>query len=182
MSEPLVDLVVEEPGWTDAVPDLHAVAERAARAALGAVDCDPAGFEVCVLACDDVRIKTLNADFRERDSATNVLSWPAFALQPEIDGGIPLKPPAGDLHASQSLGDVAISLQTVSREAEMAALPLKNHAMHLILHGCLHLLGFDHERPEDAERMEGTESRLMIAAGFKDPYRSEDLRSSAAEE
>ncbi len=68
------------------------------------------------------------------------------------------------------LGDVAIALGTVVKEAEAAGLPLKSHTMHLILHGCLHLLGYDHETPQDAELMEELERRALSRAGIADPY------------
>lgn len=168
--EPLVDLIVEAPGWKAALPDLHAVATRAAELALGAADLDPAGFSVSLLACDNARIAALNAGFRGRAAPTNVLSWPAFPLAPAGPGARPPRPPGSSAAGRMPLGDVAIALETVVREAEDRRLPLKNHTMHLILHGCLHLLGYDHERPEDAELMEDLERRALARAGIPDPY------------
>lgn len=160
----IVDLVVEHAAWTEAVPDLDAVAETAARLALDGAGLSTAGREIAVLACDAARIADLNAAFRGREVPTDVLSWPAFDLAPPAPGLAPLPPPPG------SLGDVAIALDVCTAEAERAGLRLKDHALHLILHGCLHLLGFDHETDADAALMEGIERRQLIAIGLADPY------------
>lgn len=170
----LIDLVVEEPAWTEALPDLEAQAGLAARLALEAAGVDPARRSICLLACDDARIAALNREFRGREVATNVLSWPAFALAPDRPGGRPAPPPPGDPAAPVALGDVAIALQTMRREATDASIPLKDHAIHLILHGCLHLLGHDHESEADAALMEGIERRQLLAAGIADPYNEGD--------
>ncbi|MEM9139520.1 MAG: rRNA maturation RNase YbeY, partial [Pseudomonadota bacterium] len=83
---------------------------------------------------------------------------------------VPLRPLADGLGGRTGLGDVAIALQTCLREAENAAIPLKNHVTHLILHGCLHLLGYDHQTNEDAARMEDCETTALAAIGIPDPY------------
>ena len=170
----LVDLVIEDDGWLDALPDLPGLAETAARLALGAAGLAAAGYEIAILACDDARIAALNAGFRGKPTPTNVLSWPAFDLAPARPGSRPAPPPPGDPAAPVSLGDVAIALQTMRREAEAASIPLKDHAIHLILHGCLHLLGFDHETEADAALMEGIERQHLMAAGIADPYSEGD--------
>lgn len=169
-AEPLVDLVIDEPGWERALPEIRDVATIAAELALGAADLPPDGFTISLLACDDARIAALNAGFRGRDAPTNVLSWPAFSLGAAEPGARPARPPAASVGGRTPLGDVAIALGTVTREAESAGLPLKSHALHLILHGCLHLLGYDHERPEDADLMEGVETRALAGIGLPDPY------------
>ena len=169
-SEPMVDLIVEDPGWESALPQLDEVAAAAARLALQAAGLDPEGFSISLLACDDARIAALNAEFRGKPAPTNVLSWPAFPLAPARPGEPPPAPPAGLRGARQSLGDVAIALGTVAREAKDAGQPLKNHAVHLILHGCLHLLGYDHEDPQDAQLMEELERRALAQAGIPVPY------------
>lgn len=169
--EPLVDLIVEEPGWETAVPGLGGIATRAAELALEAASLSPDEFSVSLLACDDARISQLNAQFRGKSSPTNVLSWPAFSLAPSAPGEPPSRPPSDALPGERvPLGDVAIALETMVREASERGLPLKNHAMHLILHGCLHLLGYDHEREGDADLMEDLERRALARAGIPDPY------------
>lgn len=174
---PLVDLVVEFVAWVEVLPSLQDDAETAARLALEEAGLDPDGWEIGLLACDDQRIAELNAEFRGKETPTNVLSWPAFDLAPESPGGRPQLPERTPGIPVQSLGDVAIALQTVRREAAERAMPLKDHVIHLILHGSLHLLGFDHESPEDAETMEGIETRALARIGVADPY----LRSDAGQ-
>ncbi len=176
MSDGLVELVIEEPAWTEALPGnearsgIEAAADTAARLALEATDLDPERWTLCLLACDDARIAGLNREFRATAAPTNVLSWPAFELAPECPGGLPATPPQPAAGPRQPLGDVAIALQTTCREAGECATPLKDHVIHLILHGCLHLLGFDHQAQKDAETMEGIETRALARIGVADPY------------
>jgi len=168
--DPVVDLVIEDDAWTEALPDLGAIAETAARLALEAGGLDPARWRLCVLACSDDRIAALNRAFRGVAAPTNVLSWPAFELAPAAPGSPPPAPPDPPAGRRGALGDVAIALQTTRREAEAATVPLKDHAIHLILHGCLHLIGFDHETDDDAATMEGIEIRALARVGMADPY------------
>lgn len=165
-----VDLVIEAEDWQAALPELAEAADAAARAAIADAGIDPDRHSLCVLACDDRRIAALNAQFRDRERPTNVLSWPAFPLAPERPGDPPKHPPEPRGPDPLHLGDVAIALQTAAREAESRGVSLKSHVIHLILHGCLHLLGHDHETEEDAERMEGIETRLLAGLGIDDPY------------
>ncbi|MEM8790108.1 MAG: rRNA maturation RNase YbeY [Pseudomonadota bacterium] len=139
-------------------------------AALAAQSLDPDDFEISLLACSDTRIAALNGAFRAKDTATNVLSWPAEALIPDRPGTHPALPRQTDTGGRTPLGDVAIALQTCEREARKHSIDLKNHATHLILHGCLHLLGFDHETDEDATVMEGIEIRALAQLGIGNPY------------
>ena len=166
----MIDLIVEDPDWDRALPDLADVAARAAQVALAGAGLDPAGYQIALLACDDARISALNADFRGRPAPTNVLSWPAFHLSPDSPGNRPPPPPRPGPGDDLPLGDVAIALQTCEEEAKSAEIPLKNHVTHLILHGCLHLLGYDHQTEEDAVIMEGIESRGLTGIGIADPY------------
>ncbi len=158
MPEPrLVDLVEEDPRWAE--QDLEAIAERSARAALLAVGLDPDRHEISLLACDDARIARLNADFRGLDKPTNVLSWPAF------DGAVPA-PEDEPLF----IGDLALAYETCWREAEAASIPLRDHAAHLVVHGVLHLLGYDHEMEAEADAMEEIETKILATMGIADPY------------
>jgi len=170
VSAPLVDLVIDDPAWTEALPELDRHAEAAARLALEATGLDSTQWTICVLACNDARIAELNRRFRGKGMPTNVLSWPAFDLGSNRAGTMSSAPPAPAGGPPQPLGDVAIALQTTRREAAERAIPLKDHVIHLILHGCLHLLGFDHETDADAETMEGIETRALARIGVVDPY------------
>lgn len=127
-------------------------------------------FSVSLLATDDDRIAELNTVFRAVSKPTNVLSWPAFNLAPAAPGASPHAPLPASTPGRTALGDVALAYQTCTREADAANLPLKNHVTHLILHGILHLLGFDHETDPDAERMEGIERAVLDGLGIADPY------------
>ncbi|MEO0379569.1 MAG: rRNA maturation RNase YbeY [Pseudomonadota bacterium] len=125
--------------------------------------------EVSLLACDDGRITELNADFRDKPTPTNVLSWPDTDLSANKDGGEPARP-SPDANGTISLGDIAISYDTCAREAGEQGKPMKDHVTHLIIHGTLHLLGYDHMRDLDATRMETLEVKLLGILGVPDPY------------
>jgi len=125
-------------------------------------------FELCILGCDDAKITELNAEFRDKPKPTNVLSWPSFDLAPLVAGEKPALPPVDTY--DKGLGDIAISFDTCALEATAAGKDLSDHVTHLILHGALHLLGYDHETDADAKRMESLETRLLAKLGIDDPY------------
>jgi probable rRNA maturation factor len=146
-----VEVEVEAPTWAEALPDVEAIARRAASAALGS-----AGRRgVVVLLTDDETVRDLNARFRGKDAPTNVLAFPA---------------PAGpDAH----LGDIALAFGVCAREAGEQDKPLADHLRHLVIHGVLHLLGYDHVTDAQAEAMESLERRTLAGIGVPDPYRAE---------
>lgn len=162
----LVDLLIEDDRWSKL--GMGALAERSAHAAL-TIATVPPGYEICVMACNDARIAELNAEFRENSKATNVLSWPAFELAPEFAGGKPIMPPTAGVMA-ESLGDIAIAYETCAREAAEKKITMQAHVSHLIVHGCLHLLGFDHETDKDATVMEELEVQALATMGLDNPY------------
>ncbi|MBU2994545.1 rRNA maturation RNase YbeY [Octadecabacter sp. 1_MG-2023] len=147
--------------------NLAPLAEQAVVAALGGVGLDAGAFEVSILACDDARIAALNEDFRQKGSATNVLSWPSDERAAEDDGEMPDPP---NLPMDAELGDIAISYDTCAREAAEAGKPFEHHVIHLLVHGTLHLLGFDHIRDGDATLMEGLETEILGKLDIPDPY------------
>lgn len=160
MIEVSVELSVEEPLW-DAL-DLSGIAKAACRAgaAVSALGID---VEVSILATDDQRIAGLNQQFRGKAVPTNVLSWPSEALA----GDIGEKPNAP---ADPEIGDIALSYQTCAREAAEHGKSVHDHVTHLMLHGFLHLLGYDHENDEDATVMEGLEIKALETLGIENPY------------
>ena len=162
-----IDIDITDDRWVD--HDLEGIATRAALAVLGHLDIDPEDCELSVLGCDDDRIKVLNADFREKDKATNVLSWPADERGAATDGDRPDRPEP-DVFGTIELGDVAISFDTCDREARDFGRPMAHHTMHLMVHGVLHLLGFDHIRDKDADLMEQIEAEILGKMGIPDPY------------
>jgi probable rRNA maturation factor len=125
--------------------------------------------EVSLLACDDNRIASLNTEFRGKPQPTNVLSWPAEDLAAQLDGETPLVPEA-DPDGSIALGDIAIAYDTCAREASESGKTLEAHVVHLVIHGALHLLGYDHIRDRDATLMQGIETEILGKMGYDDPY------------
>ena len=160
-----VDAVIEDERWADA--GLEPLALRATDAVLGHLGLDAALWEIALLACDDARIATLNAEFRGKVSPTNVLSWPSFDLAAGSAGSRPERP---DPAMGPELGDIALAFETCAREAAEADIPLENHIAHLIVHGTLHLLGYDHIRDEDADLMERIEAEILATMGIPNPY------------
>ncbi|WP_420013098.1 rRNA maturation RNase YbeY [Tateyamaria sp.] len=160
-----IDILIEDPRWATA--NLIGLATPAVRAVLA--DQKVARAELSILGCDDARIAKLNADFREKPTATNVLSWPEDDLASETDGAAPEKPHP-DPSGTYSLGDIAIAYDTCAREATEQAKPLADHVTHLIVHATLHLLGYDHIRDLDATRMEALEVKILGSMGLPDPY------------
>lgn len=166
--EMLVDTVIEEPRWETA--GLDGLADRAARAVLAELGLGAEGFLICVMGCDDDRIATLNADFRGKPVPTNVLSWPADDRAPDTPGEAPELPEPGDSDDPAELGDIAIAWGVCQSEAAAQGKPFADHVTHLIAHGVLHLLGYDHMTDEDAALMEGIEVRALARLGIADPY------------
>jgi probable rRNA maturation factor len=168
MMEPLVDTVIEDPRWEAfGLPD---IAERAIRASLVMLGLPDKGFCLCLMGCSDARIAELNADFREKPQPTNVLSWPSEERAAEYAGEPPETPEAGPEDDPLSLGDIAIAWQTCASEAEAAGKPMHDHVTHLVVHGLLHLLGYDHIDDTDAKLMEGIEAQILVSLGLEDPY------------
>jgi len=145
----MIDIEVEDPAWTTALPAAEAVALRAAQVALA----DTPG-DVTVLLTDDAAVRDLNARFRAKDMPTNVLSFPA-ADNPE-----------------NHLGDIALAFGVCAREAAEQGKPLDHHLSHLVAHGVLHLLGYDHETDGEADEMEALERAILRPLGVPDPYAS----------
>ena len=159
-----LDILIEDDRWGRGFAD---IATRAASAALQGVGLEPADFAISILACDDARIVKLNEDFRQKGQPTNVLSWPSDERAAEVDGEMPDPP---DLPMDAELGDIAISYDTCAREAADAGKLFEHHVTHLMIHGTLHLLGFDHTRDGDAVLMEGLETEILGKLDIPDPY------------
>lgn len=166
--EPLVDIVIEDDRWE--AFGLEALSDRAVRAALAGLGIAPEGFQLVVMGCDDARIAALNADFRGKPKPTNVLSWPAEDLSPDAPGEEPFLPEPGEAEDPEPLGDIALAWETCAREAVEAEKPMADHVTHLVVHGLLHCLGYDHVDDADAAVMEGCEVRILASLGLSDPY------------
>jgi probable rRNA maturation factor len=141
-----VDIVLLDAAWAKALPGVERLVRKAARAALGAKV-----LSLTVALSDDRRVRVLNKRDRKKDKPTNVLSYPS-----------------GE---TAFLGDIVLARQTVWREAREQKKTPADHLTHLVVHGTLHLLGYDHETSNaDAERMEALERRILKRLGIADPY------------
>ena len=150
----MIEVEIEDPAWTAALPEAAGVVERAAAAALGAVEGD-----VVVLLTDDATVRDLNARFRDKDRPTNVLSFPGAEMT--VPGQAP------------HLGDVVLAFGVCADEAGAQGKTLADHLAHLTVHGVLHLLGRDHEAEAEAAEMEAEERTILASLGVADPYRAD---------
>jgi probable rRNA maturation factor len=156
--KPSIEIVELSPLWRT-LPGFEGLARRAIEASLEESGIRIAdGAEVSVQLADDAQIRALNAKWRGIDKTTNVLSFPASA---------PAK-----IAAAALLGDIVLAFETAEREAAEESKLLADHMVHLVVHGFLHLLGFDHQIAADADRMEALETRIMAKLGIADPYAS----------
>lgn len=158
-----VELAVEHESWTQSLPDVESMVSAMAEAALAEADCDlgEGPVEISVLLTDDSAVQSLNREWRGKDKPTNVLSFATMD-----DDGAPLIPGAPLL-----LGDIVLAFETCQREAEEQGKPFAHHLSHLVVHGVLHLLGYDHELGEaEADEMEALETAILARFGIADPY------------
>jgi probable rRNA maturation factor len=147
-----IDVLVESRLWS-AEPAAEATLRRALLEAAAAMSTKPA--ELAIVLSDDSAIRLLNRQWRGIDAATNVLSFPAK----DAGGG------------TRVLGDIVLAYETLAREARAQGKSFAHHLAHLAVHGFLHLLGYDHERAEDADAMERLECRILARLAIPDPYR-----------
>lgn len=156
-STPVALETVRDSELWDALPDAESIVAAAVAAAFaeGALQARP-DAELAVTLADDARVKALNAEWRAKDSPTNVLTFPA--VEPDETAKAPM------------LGDVILAFETVEREAREEAKSLADHVSHLVIHGVLHLFGHDHGETDEAEEMEALETRALARLGVADPY------------
>lgn len=147
MKPPQIAVLVEAPSWREEGRPLVVGIRRAARTALATAG---KSGDLAILLADDAKLEALNARFRGRQKPTNVLSFPA-------EGG-------------SHLGDIALAYGVVAREAAAGGKSIHDHALHLAVHGVLHLLGYDHETVRQARLMEPMEIAVLARLGIPDPY------------
>lgn len=158
---PKVEFVETSRRWRGALP-----ARTLAKAAIAAAAAEcgvpfKRGAELCVHLVGDADIQALNAEWRQKDAPTNVLSFPAVEASRVAD--------------SPLLGDIFVAFDTLKREAEDEEKPLPDHFRHLVIHGFLHLVGFDHVEAAEAEAMEALEVKALARLGVADPYAQSEL-------
>lgn len=144
-----LDLRISEPVWSERIPDLNSICQDALNAA--ATEQGATG-EVSVLLTDDTEIQALNKQWRAKDKPTDVLSFPADPMDTPF------------------LGDIAIALGVTQSDAKTRNLTLPQHLSHLLIHGLLHLLGYDHKDDTEAAEMEAMEIVALASLGWPDPY------------
>lgn len=163
---------IDHKDWHDEVPDTTQFTRKAAQSgwAIGRRSLAashplakklPGPIEISVLLSDNATVRDLNRDHLGKDKPTNVLSFPGDT-SPAFQG------------AEVLLGDIIVAWQTVEKEASQAGKPVAEHLAHLVIHGVLHLLGYDHKCEDDAAVMEGLEVDCMARLGFSDPYATSD--------
>lgn len=150
-----VDVVHEAGDWGALAPLTEAAT---AAAAAVAAELGLRGCEACIALSSDAHVAQLNAAYRGKSGPTNVLSFPAS------------KTASAEAALVRPLGDLVLAAETVAHEADDLKLPLHHHLQHLIVHGLLHLLGFDHETDEAAQAMETLEVRILARLGVGNPY------------
>lgn len=154
-----LDVDTEGPDWTclgSAAP--VTVARKVASALAAAVGLPARRATATILLSNDAHVRSLNHQWRGLDKPTNVLSFPAPP------------PPAQSSRGVRHLGDIVLAEETLAREAAALQIETDAHFKHLVLHGLLHLLGYDHETDEEAEVMEAMETRILATLGVPDPY------------
>ena len=150
--------LVEDDGDWQAFGDIDDLVAAVQRVLASARELPPAGpAAVAVALSSDAVVRRLNATYRDKDTATNVLSFPAASPAAATDGPC-------------ALGDVVLAVETVLAEAAAAGIPPAHHFQHLLIHGVLHLTGYDHITDAEAEAMESLETKLLARLGIADPY------------
>lgn len=161
-----VEFVERSGRWRGALP-ARTLARHAIAAALGESGRElRRGAEVCVHLVGDADIRALNKQWRGRDASTNVLSFPAATLE--------------EIGSAMLIGDIFLAFETVHREAHDEGKALADHFCHLVVHGFLHLLGFDHDADARADAMEALEVRVLARIGVANPYAFGELTDSAS--
>lgn len=168
-----ITILLEDPAWRRDLAEFEALVQSAARAALQEVPAAkvPTGpSELTLILADEARVRALNRDYRGADKATNLLSF-AY-LESSAGSGPPVISP----DIPSALGDVVIAREIVVDEATSQGKPLAHHLSHLVVHGILHLLGYDHQGEGEAAQMEALEVTILANLGIGDPYlpRSEE--------
>lgn len=164
-AEPDIEIVILDPAWQRDLPGAAACCRSAARAALAAEigAGEPAALVVALAA--DATVRDLNRAFRGKDRPTNVLSFPDLTPTPPGE--------------ARTLGEVVLARETVLAEAAAQGKPAAEHLAHLVVHGVLHLLGYDHQVEEEAVAMEALEVQVLASLGISDPYAGDPAVSIA---
>jgi probable rRNA maturation factor len=159
------DVVRESRAWDGSVPGDRLIRQAIATAVETAGLVHARDAELCVLLSNDERVRRLNAAWRGQDRPTNVLSFPAVARD--------------RIAAAELLGDVVLAYETVEREARETGRSFQHHFVHLLVHGVLHVFGYDHGNDEEADGMERMETAILARLGVRDPYADQGQRAAS---
>lgn len=162
-----VKIAAPSPLWEQSIENSAELVTRVVARAVAASNRVHGDSEVSVVLSDDRELRILNKEYRGKDEPTNVLSFPGDELDTDEDSFTSLGRP-------MILGDVVVAFETIRREALDQGKALADHAAHILIHGVLHLCGFDHERSEDAKIMEGLERAVLGEFGIAGPYESDE--------
>jgi probable rRNA maturation factor len=152
-----IDIDIKEPLWEEAVDDIEACVTAMAQSLYQYMGLSASVIELSVVLADDAFVQDLNKQYRHKDKPTNVLSFPATEDIFEVDDFL-------------LLGDVVISYQIIEREAVEQSKSFKAHMVHMLVHGLLHLLGYDHQEEDQAQEMEKLEIEFLKTQGYENPY------------
>lgn len=155
----IIDIAIQHDGWNEKISNIDALVETAVSQILSTLESPKLG-ELSIALVNDADIQILNRDYRGKDKPTNVLSFPAANT---LSGPAPL------------LGDIVLALETVAREATEKSTTLEAHLSHLIIHGFLHLQGYEHENDDEASEMEALEITALAALQIDNPYEIHEL-------
>ncbi|MBL8676290.1 MAG: rRNA maturation RNase YbeY [Alphaproteobacteria bacterium] len=152
MSEkkPIINFIISEKRWKTISPLLKKEIALALEKTAHVLNKDFSQSEVSVVLATEEEVRTYNKTFRHQDKATNVLSFPS--------------------DEKAELGDIILAYETILREAQELGISILDHALHLIIHGFLHLLGYDHETDHEAEKMESLEIKILQTLNIQNPY------------
>ncbi len=161
----VIDVIIGAGAWSRSLRTAAAIARRAGFAAL-AVENRRTPVEVSILLTSDSVVSKLNAAYRKKQGVTDVLSFPAYTDRKGRAQAARALP-----HGSpQLLGDIAVAYGVLTKDAKAERKTLRAHLSHLVVHGVLHLLGYDHERDAEATTMERLEKEILARIGISDPY------------
>lgn len=152
-TKPILNFILSDNRWNTLIPSLKPKAEDALQKASEDLKTDFSRLEISLVLTENQEVQALNKSFRGKDNPTNVLSFPC--------------------EEKDELGDIILAYETVVQEASDQGIPPLHHTLHLIIHGFLHLLGYDHRNDQEAEKMEGIEIRILNSLKIPNPY--EDL-------
>ena len=154
-----IDIDVQNSDWKTNIQNIENLTRSAIDNALSIAMDSHQQMEISIVLSDDIFIQNLNKTYRQKDAPTNVLSFPMTEIE-DFEESTPFI----------SLGDIIVSFDTIKRESDEQNKPIEHHYIHMLVHGCLHLLHFDHENDEDAEIMESKEIEILEQLGIKNPY------------